>query len=800
MANQEIRQELNIFNREHTTTATEGVERVSYDPDFYTSPTEYFEIVAKNANASAQDVDLEWGITSYATISVPGSTSSYTRFRVQTDSALARQEYDVTWTSSDISILAARIVLLQNAATITRTQTQIEIGSYEMTDWEAYAGPNYPKYWYYDSAHWDPLPSSVVEEEITRNTQMSIGRYESNQWGAGSFTVGASGYDLARLKVWVNTSGSPTNELSCEIYSDNSGEPGSSIGTASNTLTGYLSSEEQEYTFSTPISLSATWRYWIVLKSSGVDASNYFNVHFDNTGTEEMNYTDADPVSWAEYDASSDIYRKLYATNTFNFHLNYEGAGDMDELYVKLQYSYDFTTWTDVSGASLTLTVAGSRMDKSLKGLPLYDKAWYRMDAYCADDMDEPYIYNAKIVLDQYEENGIFQCVPEYHMINAPQASTGETDHFTYFDPAEWNDEDGYTHLVHCMDCESSTDSVSIQDAANNVLDGSDILGNEDSKDQQSFSISPGAKIWNSANKADICTDCGEQGVAQRYPGDGGKAIGFLINIEKVASPGDLLIELRNDDTSLPGDTQHASATIDDANIEANNRWSIFLFDSGYDTTDGTDYWCCAVHTGGGVGVNYYDVYRNAVGRELGAARNGSWASGAGNEYAFNPIEAMDMPTAQNLNPDIEAVTGNINGSRILVFYKYVVAGGATYTLTPDIDAILRAAGKSKTADLDAILQLISTKTFDVDGILQAVRSSTADLDAILKALGLTRAVDLDAFLRAVKTEDLDVDAILQLVSTKDVDLDAIIKAVGLMRDVAIDGIKLLTLMLYCKP
>jgi len=61
------------------------------------------------------------------------------------------------WASGGVGINAARILILQNAgASLTATETQIEIGSYqEAITASAYAALTYPKYWLYTAANWD---------------------------------------------------------------------------------------------------------------------------------------------------------------------------------------------------------------------------------------------------------------------------------------------------------------------------------------------------------------------------------------------------------------------------------------------------------------------------------------------------------------------------------------------------------------------------------------------------------------------------------------------------------------------
>ncbi|GAG33680.1 unnamed protein product, partial [marine sediment metagenome] len=230
-------------------------------------------------------------------------------------------------------------------------------------------------------------------------------------------------------------------------------------------------------------------------------------------------------------------------------HFTYQltGAGGMDNLFIQLEYSYDFASWVKIEGPIEVNPIDTNPQHDtaSIGAFALTDKAWYRITFHAEDDMDELFIYNAHIVVKQSDVGGIIKCVPEYLMINSTQTGTGDTDFLTSYEPNEWNAEGGYVHHVHCMDCDDDATSIILHDEGDTKLDGSDILGNEDGVDQQSFSISPGSFTWQALQPA-VRMYGGEpdEGYAQQYAGDGGKCIGFLAYILKLGTPGNLDIVL----------------------------------------------------------------------------------------------------------------------------------------------------------------------------------------------------------------------------------------------------------------
>jgi len=118
----------------------------------------------------------------------------------------------------------------------------------------------------------------------------------------------------------------------------------------------------------------------------------------------------------------------------------------------------------------------------------------------------------------------------------------------------------------------------------------------------------------------------------------------------------------------------------------------------------------------------------------------------------------------------------------------------AASTKTVDIDALLEATD-TKTVALSTLLQDTDAKTVSLDTLLQVLGiTRTVALDALLGALGTTRTVALDTLLKYVgveKTADLDtllrgtvseavtIDSLLQDTDAKTIALDIILERIG---------------------
>jgi hypothetical protein len=127
-------------------------------------------------------------------------------------------------------------------------------------------------------------------QQLATNTTAQWGSAASNEAVAQSFTtVGA--IDVNEIRVAIGEqAGTPTDNISLEIYSDTGANlPNASIATAANVYNGAAipaSPAVSWLTFQfTPVSLSATTKYWIVIQRSGaVDGSNNY-LYAVNTGS-----------------------------------------------------------------------------------------------------------------------------------------------------------------------------------------------------------------------------------------------------------------------------------------------------------------------------------------------------------------------------------------------------------------------------------------------------------------------------------------------------------------------------------
>jgi ribosomal protein S26 len=115
----------------------------------------------------------------------------------------------------------------------------------------------------------------------------AIGNVSSNTKGAWNF-VAASSFELTGIRLSLGETGTITDTFYVTIHSDSSGSPGTLLGTSNALGTGSFGGVgiADQFTFSTPISLTSGSTYWYVVQRTGsLDTSNYLSVSHAASGS-----------------------------------------------------------------------------------------------------------------------------------------------------------------------------------------------------------------------------------------------------------------------------------------------------------------------------------------------------------------------------------------------------------------------------------------------------------------------------------------------------------------------------------
>jgi hypothetical protein len=201
-----VRQELNLLDHNIAAAAadTTSNEIVQLDTAQYNGTvTYYFEVLCSKTSGDSVTISLRRSGTSTddATIASAsiGTTLGLVRSASFTPPAGATEyRVFVDYTSgTGARVKSARIIVIQNATTLTNTETQIEIGNYNTNRTaETAAILTNPKYWQYTASKWDGTTAfyaeAVYATALSNMDAMDVYLYESTAIDAPSWSAKAT--------------------------------------------------------------------------------------------------------------------------------------------------------------------------------------------------------------------------------------------------------------------------------------------------------------------------------------------------------------------------------------------------------------------------------------------------------------------------------------------------------------------------------------------------------------------------------------------------------------------------------
>ncbi len=204
-ANAKIRQEINIIDtyiRAAANTYATSSAIISIDPTDYVGATYYFEVVASTTAATDATISLVNATSSAIVKSRTVNGTSYAVYRSTAFTApTTATEYKVVLGNENVvkGIIAARVIVLQDTASLTDTATQIEMGNDETYTSTATSTFSSPKYWYYDSSRWNG--TATFYAEVTYAPTVGYASTTDTYATAGNYTLLAS-TTLADVAIW----------------------------------------------------------------------------------------------------------------------------------------------------------------------------------------------------------------------------------------------------------------------------------------------------------------------------------------------------------------------------------------------------------------------------------------------------------------------------------------------------------------------------------------------------------------------------------------------------------------------
>jgi hypothetical protein len=150
---------------------------------------------------------------------------------------------------------------------------------------------------------------------------IAIGDGATRVYLAHSFTPTIS---ASMAGVWIllgTNTGTPSDDLLCEVWSDSAAVPGSIIAGPTTVTNANLAASTWVY-FQISASLTASTKYWISLRRSGaIDGSHYRrwqNASSDVLAGQQFRYDDSTPSTWPNSNSFDGVFRVVSAGQTIN--------------------------------------------------------------------------------------------------------------------------------------------------------------------------------------------------------------------------------------------------------------------------------------------------------------------------------------------------------------------------------------------------------------------------------------------------------------------------------------------------
>jgi len=165
-----------------------------------------------------------------------------------------------------------------------------------------------------------PTAGYTLEQDwpVSKDVEASTSIGNDNTGGAGRFTADAN-YTLTKAAFCCHSvTLSPTHTLTGKIYSKTSDtayedEPNALLATSTNTVDAstLVAGVYFEFLFA-GLALTSGEDYWAFCETNGTDASNYFNLRYDSTGSGSR-VSRYIAGTWYNVDTSAEMYLKLYS-------------------------------------------------------------------------------------------------------------------------------------------------------------------------------------------------------------------------------------------------------------------------------------------------------------------------------------------------------------------------------------------------------------------------------------------------------------------------------------------------------
>jgi hypothetical protein len=444
---QKLEQQITIMNGEFSTMnqtdspTDNSLGLIHFDGNNYVGATVYFEAVIKCDTCSGGNHQASASLYSSggsSQISVTSTSGTYIRVRSGTVS-LSTGDYTVRFkvdgTAGIAYIKAARLIITQNYGVLTKTETQVEMGSYESTANAGSTALAAPKYYQYNHDLFTPSPTAYFEATIKTSAVTNNATYYFNNYDTGNAW---STNPANMVDSNTGTYASTNTDTQVEKLTSNTNS-GTNLGTITKVeirVHGFQDNDTNGYVTLTPV-------------FSGLSNGSGHNFNLPKDTGDWSGYTDITtdpnaPSTWSWADVQNlnlDIAWNVNGTSN---------TASVSRIDIRVTYDTYGTAYAELynrTNSTVVATVSNNTTNYTLVRSAALTTNWdtvnddeYEVRIYSSSNSYTTSISNAKIILNQTDlTNGISDVELVWDMITTTRTETNSSytisNYLNYFEP-----------------------------------------------------------------------------------------------------------------------------------------------------------------------------------------------------------------------------------------------------------------------------------------------------------------------------------------------------------------------------
>lgn len=431
-----LQQQINIINGEFLSTSTtdsptnNSLGLVHYDASNYSSPSVFFEVVARCVDCTGGNEEVSVSLySSSGSLVTTLTTDSSSNIRLRSGSlGLATGDYTIRFhrdaTSGTAYVKAARLVINQTTSPITQTQTQIELGHHENRDSTSPVTLNSPKYYLYNHNNFSGDVDAYFEASFRTSNNLIGTSFVFTDYDSGSLEWSTNPANMVDGATVNYASTSTHNQVQRLTENASDGSDNGTISAVEIRVFGYQTNGSDGQVRLRPRFSGSTngdnYDHTLPEDVGNAVWSSYFDITNDSNAPSTWTWSDIEDL-----DLDVIFLKGADGSNTAHVSSIQVRVTHVDTdvvAYVQLYNRTQNEIVTTVSTSENQTTRVRSAALSSNWNTDDADE--YEVRVYTSDSANPIYLANAKIVLDQEQTGGLTRTELVHHYLTSTRQQT----------------------------------------------------------------------------------------------------------------------------------------------------------------------------------------------------------------------------------------------------------------------------------------------------------------------------------------------------------------------------------------